>query len=105
MQDLHDFETEYNQIPEDLGDLYETECREHLLTKLPQHLTAWVGEQETRLRTERLKVIMNLGEEYSAAEIQATVQKTFGITPHSRIMRNQDHQTERNLDAISNLSH
>ena len=26
---------------------------------------------------------MNLGEEYSAAEIQATVQKSFGITPRS----------------------
>ena len=66
VQDLHDFETEFNQIREDLGDLSERECREHLLTKLPQHLTAWVGEQETRLRTERPQVLMDIGEEHTA---------------------------------------
>ena len=83
VQDLHDFEMEFNQIREDLGDLSERECREHLLTKLPQHLTGWVGEQETRLRNERPQVSMNIGEEHTTAEIRATVQALFGISPRS----------------------
>ena len=81
MQDLHDFETEFTQIRQDLGDLTEKESREHVLSRLPHHLTQWVGEQESRLRTERPQALLTLPVDHTTPEIRATVQAFLGINP------------------------
>ena len=81
VQDLHDFELDFKQVRQDLNDLTDRECREHLLKKLPKHLTGWVVEQEGRLRTEKPQVLFSVGSDYPVSAIAETVRAYAAVEP------------------------
>ena len=81
IQDLHDFELDFRQIRQDLPDLTERECREHLLKKLPHHLTAHLIEEEGRLRSEKPQMLFIFPTDHSVKEVFQTVAVYVGVEP------------------------
>ena len=81
IQDLHDFELDFRQIRQDLPDMTERECREHLLKKLPHHLSAHLIEKEGRLRSEKPQMLFIFPTDHSVKEVFQTVAVYVGVEP------------------------
>ena len=81
IQDFCDFELEFRQITQDLGNLSADECHRQLLSKLPQHMTTWVVEEETRQKLTQPQISMMTPNDFTAEEISVSVKKMIGTSP------------------------
>lgn len=81
VNDLHHFEMEFRQLRSELPTLGEEECYRHLLSKLPQHMTGWIVEEETRLNLTQPQVSIVLPRDYAPEGVRLSISAMIGTPP------------------------
>ena len=83
---LFKFEVEFREALQGLPNLSEEEKYRHLLAKMPQNLSGWVIDEETRLKCSQPQILMDLPGDYNEQVVQECVRKIVVFLP-TQIMK------------------
>jgi hypothetical protein len=86
LEDVYNFQLEFDQLRHHLSHLTEGECHRHLIAKLPNQLVNYVHDEETRLQLSQPQVLINLPGDFSEPVVKTNMEVLLKVTA-SRVIK------------------
>ena len=102
LQDLYNFQMEFEQLRYNMAHLTDGECHRHLMSKFPGQLVKDVHDEETRLHVSQPQVIIELPGNHAVSVIKENMEQLLKISA-TKVVKNKPGEYLFTLSELSDV--